>query len=231
MAADEGDMKAADEIADDQQDVAALRESFAQRLPRGLLGRAGRLVGRGDLLAVVHAERQHDNQEGERRQRQHGRPPVAEVALQDGRHRHDEELAERAAGRADADRQRLLLGRRYAQDNAQHRPEGRGRETDAHQHIAQDQHGAVVHGGGHDHAEDIEHAAAGDGGCGAETVGELAREGCHGAHQQHRQRRAEGEQLAPDIQFGRDRLQEDPKLWRTPSPMARMTKPHQTAVQ
>ena len=144
-----------------------------------------------------------------RRQRPHGRPPVAEIVLQHGRQRHDEELAERAAGRADADRQRRLRRRRHPQDHAQHRPEGRRRQADADQDVAQDQHGAVMHGRGHDHAQHVEHAAAGDGRGRAEAVAQPPRERGDGAHQQHGQRGAEGEQLAADMELGRDRLQED----------------------
>ena len=102
-----------------------------------------------------------------------------------------------------------LLRRRRAQDHAQHRAEGGGRQADADQDVAQDQHRSVVHGGGDDHAQHIEHAAAGDGRRRAEAVGQPADEGREEAHQQHREGGAEGEQLAADMQFGRDGLQED----------------------
>ena len=81
----------------------------------------------------------------------------------------------------------------------EHRAEGGGRQADADQDVAQDQHRSVMHGGGDDHAQHIEHAAAGDGRRGAEPVGEAADEGREEAHQQHRQGSAEGKQLAADV--------------------------------
>ena len=210
MAADEGDMEAADEVADHQEEVAPLAERLAQRLARGLTA-AARLARGGDLLAVVQSDRQQDHDHGERRQRPHGGPPVAEPVLQHRGQRHDEELAERAAGRTDADGKGGLGGRRHAQDHAQYRPERGGRQADADQDIAQDQHGAVMHEGRHDHAQHIDHGAAGDGEGRAEAVAQPAGEGREGAHQQHRDGGAEGEQLAADMQLGRDRLEEDAK--------------------
>jgi hypothetical protein len=134
---------------------------------------------------------------------------VAKIVLQDGRQRHDEELAERAAGRADADREGGLGRGRHAQDHAQHRAEGSGRQADADQDISQDQHEAVMHRGGHDHAQNVESAATGDGRGRTEAIAQPARKRADGTHQQHGQRRAKGEQLAADMKFGRNRLQEN----------------------
>jgi hypothetical protein len=50
----------------------------------------------------------------------------------------------------------------------------------------------------------------------AEPVAQPPRERTDEAHQQQRQRGAEGEQLAADMQFGRHGLRKIPKLWRTP---------------
>ena len=231
MAADEGDVEAADEVADHQQHVAALAERLATA-PRATSASPPALLGGGDLLAVVQADRQQHDQHGERRQRPHGRPPVAEIALQHGRQRHDEELAERAAGRADADRQRRLRRRRHAQDHAQHRPEGRGRQADADQDVAQDQHGAVMHGGGHDHAQHVEHAAAGDGRCRAEAVaqpaGEAARRRPSAASTAAVPKENSSRPTCSSAETGFRKM---PKLWRTPRPMVRTRKPHHTAVQ
>ena len=169
MAADEGDMEAADEIADHQEHIAPLAERLAQRLERGLRTAAG-LAGRSDLLAVVQRDGQEHHQHRERGKRPHGGPPVAEIILQHRSERHDEELAERAAGRADADGEGGLGRRRQSQDHAQHRPEGGGGEPDADQDIAQDQHGTVVHDGRDDHAQHVDGAAAGNGERRAEAV-------------------------------------------------------------
>ena len=54
--------------------------------------------------------------------------------------------------------------------------------------LPSDQHDAAVHGGGHDHAQHVERAAAGDGRRRAEAVGQPAGERREDAHQQHRQR-------------------------------------------
>jgi hypothetical protein len=201
-------MEAADEVADHQQDVAALAKRFGERRAGRLAIAAGPVGGR-DLLAVIQPDRQQHDQQGESRQRPHGRPPAAELVLQHRRQRHDEELAERAAGRADADRQCRLRRWRHAQDHPQHRPEGRCRQADTDQDVAQDEHGAVMHGGGHDHAQHVERTAASDGRGRAEAIAQPSRERGDGAHQQHGQRGAEGEQLAADMELGRDRLQED----------------------
>jgi hypothetical protein len=123
--------------------------------------------------------------------------------------RHDEELAERAAGRTDAQSERLLLLGRLAHDRAQHRAERGGGQADAAQDIADDQHGAAMHRGHHHHAQHIDHAAAGDRRRRAEAIGQAAHEGREKAHQQHRHGGAEGKQLAADMQLGRNRLQED----------------------
>ena len=68
-----------------------------------------------------------------------------------------------------------------------------------------------MHEGRHDHAQDIERAAAGDGGGRAEAIGQPAREGRYDAHQQHRERRAEGKEFAADVKLGGNGLQEDAK--------------------
>src|SRR6185295_2381752 len=63
--------------------------------------------------------------------------------------------------------------------------------------------------GSDDHARDIDGAAAGDGDGRAEAVAQSTREGREQPHQQHRYGGAEREQLAADMELGRDRLQED----------------------
>ena len=134
MQADKGDVEAADEEPDRQQPEARRAKRLAQRLARRPAARPGRRRPRrrdsrrpsasGTISTETSAEDHHR------------RVPVVEPVLQHRGERHDRELAERAAGRRDAERDRALCRRRLAADRAEDRAEPGRRHADAAQDVA-----------------------------------------------------------------------------------------------
>ena len=127
--ADEHDLEAADEEADREQHVAAMRERFAHRLGRRLLERRRRrraasrparaasgTIARPMTPSAISAPYQPSVRQQEVRRRQH------------------RELSERAGGRRDAERHAALLRRKASPEHAGDDRERESREPGADEH-------------------------------------------------------------------------------------------------
>ncbi len=207
MEPDKCHVEAAHEEADGEQPEALRLERLLQRVFAALRDRRAGLWGRGALFAQSEGKRHHQHRH--HAEDEHGRMPVVEPILQQRRERHDGELTKRSAGGRDTKRDRAFLGRRLPADGAEDRPEPRGRHADAAQHIAEREHDAFGRERDHEHADDVKHAAGGDGPRRAKAIRDVADERRERAHQQHRQRVGERPQLAPDVEIGCDRLLKD----------------------
>ena len=204
--ADEHDLEPADEEAERQQHVAAMR----QRLGHRLAGRLPEHVPRRFPPLDHRGRERHDHQrDGGERQK---RAVPADARQQPLRERQHRELAERAGGRRDAERHAPFFGREPASKHARDDAERDARQARADQHAGR-QHEEPRRGGvGHQREPArVQEPAAEHHARRAEAVGDHAGERLREAPDQilHGDRQREG--LASPAHFGRDRLQEEPE--------------------
>lgn len=126
---DEGELEAAGEEAECQENVAAMMQCQGENVAE----RVGELRSRrGTCVTPVEGdpERGDDGHQDGKPQQRDG---DAEAFVGELRCRHQDELAERSAGARDTHRHAAALGRCHAADRGQHHGEGRAAHTDADQ--------------------------------------------------------------------------------------------------
>ncbi len=149
MQCDEYDLQPADEVAPEQQVEAAVGDRAAQ-----CIGQTRRSGARGGRLLAAHAEREQQDRRDDGRVDQQSRLP-AERADQLAGQRQEQELAERAGGDADAEREAALLCRHDAPERGQDDAERGAADRDAHHDARRQRQRRAALGPGH--AEETKH--------------------------------------------------------------------------
>ena len=202
MHRDEGDVPAAHEKAGSEVEIAGVLAGLGERLADGLLA-----LARGLHPTAQAARREYHRDRTERQQRERALPAVGrQERLAD---RRQEELAERAHGRGDAERDRPALRRHASPDRRQDHAEPGPAQAQTDQDFGAEIQLGRAAGGRHQvDTDDVEQAAADDGARRAPLVRDRADERLRQSPEQVLDRHREREHFAAPAEIEAHRLQE-----------------------
>ena len=132
MHGDEGELEAAGEEAEHQQNIGAMAERLRQRGLERLLVRGRRIRCRRSRRRRRDRERERHDQEHQQSEHRQRRLPAEIVDHRDAE-RREQELPERAGRGAGAERKAALLGRQQLAERRQHQVERTAGQTEADQ--------------------------------------------------------------------------------------------------